>query len=287
VNSGLYILKTEYIKSYLYNIDSENKSNELYLTDLFKKGADVRTVVFENEIEFLGVNNLVQLSQAEQELKKIKIENLQLSGVRFLDPSSAYIEESVMIGAGSVVYPNVSLFGRTTIGKNTTLENGVIIKDSSISSNNLLKAYTYIEGAKIHENCAVGPMARIREGSEFDANCKIGNFVETKKASLDKGVKVSHLSYVGDAEIGENTNIGCGFITCNYDGANKHLTKIGKNSFIGSDCQMIAPVTIGDEAYVGSGSTINKDIPDGSFGIARQRQVNRDGLAKKFIKKKS
>jgi bifunctional UDP-N-acetylglucosamine pyrophosphorylase/glucosamine-1-phosphate N-acetyltransferase len=287
VNSGLYIFKTAYIKNYLYSIDTENKSNELYLTDLFKKDANVRTVIFSSETEFLGVNNLIQLSDAEQVLKKRKIQNLQLAGVRFITPESAYIEESVNIEAGTVIYPNVSLFGTTTVGKNVTLENGVIIKNSSIAASNLIKAYTYIEGATIANNCAVGPMARIREGSDFKENCKIGNFVETKKVTLDEGVKVSHLSYVGDAKIGENTNIGCGFITCNYDGANKHLTKIGKNSFIGSDCQMIAPVTLGDDVYVGSGSTINKDIPSGGFGIARQRQVIKEGMAHKFIKKKT
>ena len=129
-------------------------------------------------------------------------------------------------------------------------------------------------------------MARLREGSKLGADVKIGNFVETKKAELENGVKVSHLSYVGDAEIGENTNIGCGFITCNYDGAHKHKTKIGKDSFIGSDCQMVAPIELGERVYIGSGSTINQDVPSDAFAIARQRQVTKEGMSKKFIKKK-
>jgi bifunctional UDP-N-acetylglucosamine pyrophosphorylase/glucosamine-1-phosphate N-acetyltransferase len=287
VNSGLYIFKTAFIKQYLYNLNTENKSNEFYLTDLFKKQTNVRTLVFNNEQQFLGVNNLIQLAQAEEQLKLRKINSLLLNGVRFLDPKSCYIEDSVSVESESVIYPGVTLLGQTKIGSGVTLENGVIIKNSEIGNSTLVKAYSYIEGAKIQNDCALGPVARLREGTEIDAGCKIGNFVETKKAKLSKGVKVSHLSYVGDAEVGDNTNIGCGFITCNYDGANKHLTKIGKDSFIGSDCQMVAPVTLGDEVYIGSGSTINKDVPSGAFAIARERQVTKEGLAKKFIKKKS
>ncbi|MEX0798289.1 MAG: DapH/DapD/GlmU-related protein, partial [Bacteriovoracaceae bacterium] len=132
-----------------------------------------------------------------------------------------------------------------------------------------------------------GPMARIRPGSHIQEGCKIGNFVETKNANLGKNVSVSHLSYVGDADVGENTNLGCGFITCNYDGDKKHKTIIGKNCFIGSDSQMIAPVTLGDDVFVASGSTINKDIPAGGFGIARERQTTKEGMAKRFLKKKN
>jgi bifunctional UDP-N-acetylglucosamine pyrophosphorylase/glucosamine-1-phosphate N-acetyltransferase len=155
-----------------------------------------------------------------------------------------------------------------------------------ISNGSEILGHSYLEEAVVHEKVTIGPMARLRPGADVGAESKIGNFVEVKKSKLSRGVKVSHLSYVGDAEIGENTNIGCGFITCNYDGVNKHKTKIGSNSFIGSDCQMIAPIEIGNDAFVAAGSTITKNVPDGGFGIARAQQVVKDGAAKRFLKRK-
>lgn len=286
VNSGVYIFKTAYIKEHLYNLKSENKSNEFYLTDLFSKESNVKACLFDDEQSFLGVNNLIQLEEAERVLSRRKVESLQLEGVRFINSSSVYIEKEVCIGKESIIYPNVTLIGCVEIGSNVTIEPGCVIKNSKISDNTIIKAYSYFEGANIGEKCAIGPMARLREGSEIGDTCKIGNFVETKKAILHKGSKVSHLSYVGDAQIGENTNIGCGFITCNYDGAQKHKTIIGKDSFIGSDCQVVAPIEIGDESYVGSGSTITKNVPSGAFAIARERQVTKEGMASRFIKSK-
>lgn len=285
VNSALYLFRTEHITKHIYSLDNKNKSNELYLTDLFKPEYSVSNLLFENEKSFIGVNNLVQLAECEQELMKRKIESLQLSGVRFLNPMTVYLEQSVEVMAGAVIYPSVTLLGKTKIGAGTILESGVFIKDSQVGKKNIIKAHSYFEGVVVDSNTQIGPMARLREGTEISSGCKIGNFVETKKAKLAKGSKVSHLSYVGDAEIGEETNIGCGFITCNYDGTKKHKTIIGKNSFIGSDCQVVAPINIGDEAYVGSGSTITDDIPSGAFAIARSRQTTKENMAKKFIKK--
>ena len=286
VNSGLYFFRTSHIKEHLGSIENENKSGEFYLTDLFKKEFNVKAVTYEDSYKFLGINNLVQLEEASLIKQKNIILNHQLGGVRFINSSSCYIEENVEIGAGSVIYPGVTLEGKTRIGQNCTLESGVVVKNSEIQDDCSIFANSYLEGSLIKEEVKIGPMARIRPGSEIGAGSKIGNFVETKNAKLDKKVSVSHLSYVGDAKIGENTNLGCGFITCNYDGAQKHLTTIGKNSFIGSDSQMIAPITLGDEVYVASGSTINKDIPSGGFGIARGRQVTKEGMAKRFLKKK-
>jgi len=286
VNSGLYLFKTEHIKTFINKIDDNNKSGEFYLTDLFKEGFNVKTLQFCDEKSFLGVNNLIQLEESETILLRRKLETLMLKGVRMNRADSIYIETNVEITAGTLIEPNVSIRGNTKIGANSVIETGVVIKDSTIGDNTTIKAYSYLEGAIIKNHCAVGPMARLREGTEISDNCKIGNFVETKKSLLHPGAKVSHLSYVGDAEIGENTNIGCGFITCNYDGAEKHKTTIGKNTFIGSDCQMIAPITVGDEAFVGSGSTITKDVPSKAFAIARQRQVTKEDMAARFIKKK-
>ncbi len=286
VNSGLYIFKTEHIKNFIEKIDDKNKSGEFYLTDLFKVGYNVRSHVFRDAKEFLGVNNLIQLEEVESLILERKKHELMLNGIKIINSQSSYIEPSVTIAAETTIYPHVSLMGNTQIGKHVIIEPGAVIKDSKIEDGVTVKAYSYFEKAHVKANSDIGPFARLREGSVISEECKIGNFVETKKSVLHKGVKVSHLSYVGDAEIGQNTNIGCGFITCNYDGAQKHKTTIGKDSFIGSDCQMIAPINLGDRVYIGSGSTINKDVPDDAFAIARQRQTTKEGMAPKFIKKK-
>lgn len=286
VNSGLYIFKTNYLKNHLNDLSSNNKANEFYLTDLFQDDRNVKAVSFKDDSTFLGVNDQIQLSQAEHLIRR-EINNRHLAaGVRVIDPRHTFIDYDVKIGEGSVIYPNCHIFEGCHLGSGVEVEPGCILKNTSIEDGVHLKAYSYFEDAIVRKKAVIGPFARIRPGSDIGEESKIGNFVETKKVHLDKGVKVSHLSYVGDAQVGENTNIGCGFITCNYDGANKHKTIIGKNSFIGSDSQMIAPVNIGNEAYIGSGSTINQDVPDGGFAIARARQVTKEGMAKKFIKKK-
>ena len=286
VNSGFYILKTKHLKAVLGSIENKNKSGEFYLTELFQDHFDVKAVKFPSEIPFLGINTMEQLSQVTALLRDRKIKQLMLDGVEFLNPHSVHIDDLVKVGSGSVIFPNVTLLGKTLIGEKVILESGTFIKNSTIHNSSQILANSYLEGALVHENVIIGPMARLREGSDIGAKSKIGNFVEIKKSKLDPGVKVSHLSYVGDAQIGENSNIGCGFITCNYDGVQKHKTKIGKNTFIGSDSQMIAPVEIGDDAFVAAGSTITKNVPDGGFAIARSPQVTKEGAAKRFLKMK-
>ena len=286
VNSGFYILKTKHIKEVLGSIDNKNKSGEFYLTDLFQDKFKVKAVKFHSETPFLGINTMEQLAEVTSLLKIRKIKELMTDGVEFLNPESVHIDHDVKIGMGSVVYPNVTLLGKTSIGTKVTIESGCFIKNSTIKDNVELLAHSYLEEALVHEKATIGPMARLRPGADIGSESKIGNFVEVKKSKLAKGVKVSHLSYVGDAEIGENTNIGCGFITCNYDGVNKHKTKIGHSTFIGSDCQMIAPVEIGNDAFIAAGSTITKSVPDGGFGIARTQQVTKEGAAKRFLKTK-
>ncbi len=285
VNSGLYIFKTSYLKDHIFNLDSNNKAGEFYLTDTCKAEANVQPLVFEDKNLFLGVNDLYQLSVADKLYRNRNMRNLLSEGVRILDMSHSYIYTE-NIGVASVIYPNVHIDSKTKIGSNVTIEPGCIINNSVIEDGVHLKAYTYLTDSIVRKEAKVGPMSQLRPGSDIGEGSKLGNFVEVKKSKLAKKVSVSHLSYVGDAEIGQNVNIGCGFITCNYDGANKHKTIIGEGSFIGSDCQMVAPVNIGKEAYVGSGSTINKNVPDGAFAIARERQMNKEGMAKRFIKKK-
>lgn len=286
VNSGFYILKTTHVKEVLGSITNNNKSGEFYLTDLFQDKYAVKPVKFPSEIPFLGINTLEQLAEVSKLLKEKKIQKLMLDGVEFLNPESVHIDQDVKIEVGSVVYPGVTILGKTTIGKNVVLESGVFIRDSIIHEGAEILAHSYLEGALVHTDATIGPMARLRQGADIGENAKIGNFVEVKKSKLEKGVKVSHLSYVGDAEIGENTNLGCGFISCNYDGVNKHKTKIGKNTFVGSDCQMVAPIEIGNDAFVAAGSTITKNVPDGAFAISRAQQVTKEGAAKRFLKTK-
>lgn len=284
VNSGFYILKTKHIKEILDSINNNNNSGEFYLTDLFQDHFKVKAVKFPSEIPFLGINTMEQLSDVTRLLRNRKVKQLMLDGVEFLNPQSVHIDHQVTIGQGSVIYPNVTLLEKTQIGDQVLIESGSFIKNSIIKKKSQILANSYLEEALVHEDVIIGPMARLRPGSDIGSHSKIGNFVEIKKSKLATGVKVSHLSYVGDAEIGENSNIGCGFITCNYDGVNKHKTKIGKNTFIGSDCQMIAPIEIGDDAFVAAGSTITKSVPNGAFGIARSTQVIKDGAAKRFLK---
>ena len=286
VNSGFYILKTPHVKAVLGQISNQNKSGEFYLTDLFQDSYAVEAVAFASDTPFLGINTMEQLSAVSTLIRKRKLSQIFAEGVQILAPETVYIESAVTIGVGSVVYPGVTLLGNTVIGKNVTIESGTLIRDSVVHDGAEILANSHLEGATVQQTATIGPMARLRPGAEIGPDAKIGNFVEVKKSKLARGVKVSHLSYVGDAEIGEGSNIGCGFITCNYDGANKHKTKIGKNTFIGSDVQAVAPLTIGDDAFVAAGSTITKDIPDGGFGIARTAQVTKEGAAKRFLKAK-
>lgn len=287
VNSGLYIVKTKFLLEKLEGIKESNKTKEFYLTDIFQDNYKVAPIHFESAEPFLGVNTLVELEEATRLLRIQKNRSLALSGVRFVDIAQTYVDWDVVVGRDTVLYPQVSLHGNTMVGESAEIHQGSILKDSVIANSCVVHAYSHLEKAKLLTGAQVGPFARLRPESVICEDAKIGNFVEIKKATLERGAKVSHLSYVGDASIGENTNIGCGFITCNYDGANKNFTKIGKDCFIGSDTQMIAPIEIGDGSYVASGSTINKSMPAGSFGIARARQEIKEGLAKRFIKKKN
>ena len=286
VNSGIYLFKKSFLVENLSKLSNENNSGELYLTDLFQENLPVKTFSSnENEKIFMGINDLVQLSEATQIIQQSIIEKHQRNGVIFKSPSSNIIESDVTIEPDSIIGANVELYGQTIINEEVSIDAGSIITDSTINANTHIKPYSVIESSEIGSHCQIGPFARIRPKSNIGENSKIGNFVETKKVNLSSNVKVSHLSYVGDAEVGENTNIGCGFITCNYDGKNKHVTTIGKNCFIGSDSQTIAPINIGDSCFVASGTTVNKDMPDNSFGVSRGRLEVKEGIASRFIKK--
>lgn len=286
VNSGLYLLKTSFLKDHLSELKVHGKVQEFYLTDLFQDEYEVQTLHFQNETPFLGVNNQVDLERVTEELRRRKNQKLQEEGVRLLDKKSCYIDWDVDIASQTTIYPHVCIEGETTIGKNVVVEMGTVIKDSTIEDGVMIKASSYIEKTLVQKRAQIGPFAHLRPKTHIGSEVKIGNFVEVKKSHIRKNAKVSHLSYVGDADVGEESNIGCGFITCNYDGKDKHKTEIGQRTFIGSDSQVVAPIKIGDDVFVACGSTITKDIPSKAFALARAKQINKENQSHRFLKKK-
>lgn len=284
VNSGLYIVKTAYLREQLELLTDSNQAGEFYLTDVFKSDVDVAPILFESAEIFQGVNSLIQLESVAKKLSQRKKQELMQNGVYFIRSESNHIDWDVQISESVTIYPNVELYSGTQIAKGSVIETGAILKNTTLSESVKIKAYSYLEDSLVKSSAQIGPFAHLRPNSQIGEEVKIGNFVEVKKSIFHKGSKASHLSYIGDAEIGENTNIGCGFVTCNYDGKNKHKTVVGKNVFIGSDSQTVAPVTIGNNCFIAAGSTITSDLQDGDFAVARSRQVTKSGLAKKFLK---
>jgi bifunctional UDP-N-acetylglucosamine pyrophosphorylase/glucosamine-1-phosphate N-acetyltransferase len=225
----------------------------------------------------MGINDRVQLAAAGEVLRGRVNEALMLAGVTLVDPHVVYIDSGVRVGSDTVIYPNVQINGDTEIGRNCVIESSAIIRGCRIGDNVTIKAGSVLEDAVVHDHAAVGPMAHLRPGTELMAHVKIGNFVETKKAVMGEGSKASHLTYLGDAEIGRDVNIGCGTITCNYDGVSKHRTVIGDDVFIGSDVQLVAPVTVGRNSLVAAGTTVTVNVPPDSLAISRVPQVNKEG----------
>ncbi len=286
VNSGFYLVRTAFLLEALKGLSTNNQAGEFYLTDVFTPDAAVAAVTYPDEREFLGVNTLEQLEQATQVLRSRKLSQLMLSGVTCYDAATTWVDVTAEVAPGAVLYPGVQLYGHTKIGAGVVVESGAIIRDSVIEAGAEVLAYSHIDRSHVRTGAQVGPFARLRPQADIGAKAKVGNFVEIKKSRLDAGAKVSHLSYVGDAEIGAETNIGCGFITCNYDGRDKHQSKIGAGVFIGSDVQLIAPIEIGDRAFVAAGSTVSRDVPADGFAIARAQIAVKPGMAQRFMKSK-
>ena len=227
--------------------------------------------------EIIGINDRSQLADASRILRRRINRELMLSGVTMIDPEQTYIDFGVTIGADTVIHPNCHIGGGSVIGSGCEIEHGVSISGCRMGDDCHIKAGSVLEDSELHENVAVGPMAHLRPGTLLHSHVKIGNFVETKKIVMGKGSKASHLTYLGDAEIGIDVNIGCGTITCNYDGVNKHRTVIGDDVFIGSDVQLVAPVTVGRNSLVAAGTTVTVDVPPDSLAISRVPQVNKEG----------
>ncbi len=268
-NSGVIACPSALLNTLVAQINNNNASGEYYLTDIIELArADGHKTGFIlcEEAETQGVNTPADLRSVSAEFQNMKREEFLSQGVKMWNAESVYFHHDTQIGAGSLIEPNV------VFGPKVTIENNVQIR-----------AFSHLEDCHICENAQIGPYARIRPGSEIGDGARIGNFVETKNAQIAKGAKVNHLSYIGDTEIGENSNIGAGTITCNYDGVFKHKTKIGQRVFIGSNSSLVAPLEIGDDAMTGSGSVITENIPASDLAIARSKQVNKAGLAKKFM----
>ena len=281
INSGIYCMDTDFLRKHIDRIGSENAQNEYYLTDLLgiavAEHLTCTAMIAEDPLEIMGVNDRVQLAEASGILRRRINHRLMRDGVTIIDPESAYIDPDVRIGPDTLIWPGAIITGSTEIGRGCTIESGVRIDDCRISDNVHIKSGSVLEGAEVSSHASIGPMAHLRPGTVLHPHVKIGNFVETKKAVMGHGSKASHLTYLGDAEIGRDVNIGCGTITCNYDGKNKHRTVIGDDVFIGSDVQLVAPVTIGRNSLVAAGTTVTTDVQPDSLAIARTPQVNKDG----------
>ena len=281
INSGIYCMDLAFLKNHIGSLGSDNAQNEYYLTDLVAiavaEHLPCAAMVAEDPREIMGVNDRAQLAYANQLVRQRINNRLMQDGVTLIDPERTYIDAGVVIGTDTVVWPGCVVRGKTIIGHGCILESNVQISDCTVGDGAHLKSGSVLEGAELHRDVSVGPMAHLRPGSVLCDQVKVGNFVETKKAVLGEGSKASHLTYLGDARIGRDVNVGCGTITCNYDGVNKHMTVIGDNVFVGSDVQLVAPVTVGSGALIAAGTTVTEDVPPDSLAIARTRQINKEG----------
>ena len=276
VNAGVYCFKGRELFEALSKITNNNEKGEYYLTDVIgiqvKEGKKVQSYILNDNIEILGVNSKVELAEASKVLRGRKNIELMEKGAILIDPAAVYIEEDVEIGKDTVIYPGAVLQGKTVIGENCQILGTTRIIDSTLGNDIKIES-SVIEESILENGVTMGPFAHLRPKSHLKEKVHIGNFVEVKKSTLEKGVKAGHLTYLGDAQIGEDTNVGAGTITCNYDGKNKFKTVIGKNSFIGSDSMLVAPVIIGENALIGAGSVITKDVPNNSLAVSRSKQI--------------
>ena len=279
INSGIYCADNALLHKYLPNLSNDNAQGEYYLTDIVKMAVADRIAIAaiepEQDFEIEGVNDRQQLASLERRWQAHLVEALQVAGVQFADPARVDIRGQVSVGQDVFIDVGVVLQGDCQLGSNVTIEAGCVIKDSTIGDNTHVKPYCVIDSAELGSNVSVGPFAHLRPQTQLGDDSKVGNFVETKKTKLGRGSKINHLSYIGDATVGEQVNIGAGTITCNYDGVNKHQTVIGDYAFIGSNSSLVAPVTIGKMATVGAGSVITKEVADNALAVARGKQVQK------------
>lgn len=288
INTGIYCFDNLKLWKALKEVKNDNVQGEYYLTDcvgiLRNQGEKVVGFAADDPDETMGINDRVQLSEAEAYLRRRIVVGHMRNGVTIIDPSSTYIETDVSIGADTIIQPGTFLRGRTTIGTDCVIGPQADLTDVKVEDNVSI-TYAVMVEASVAAQATVGPYAYVRPGSEIGPGVKIGDFVELKNAKIGEGSKIPHLSYVGDAEIGAGVNIGCGTITVNYDGAVKHKTVIDDGAFVGCNTNLVAPVKVGKNAYVAAGSTIHQDVPDDALAIARERQVNKLDYANRMPRK--
>jgi bifunctional UDP-N-acetylglucosamine pyrophosphorylase/glucosamine-1-phosphate N-acetyltransferase len=279
INSSIYCFTLEKLWPALAQVKPNNKHRELYLTDavavLAAKNETVLAHVAPDSREVLGCNTRADLAEVDRIFREWKRSELMNKGVSIQLPETVLIDPDVTAGEDTVIEPGVQLLGKTKIGERCTIRTGSVLSDAILGNDVAVEPHSLITQSRLDDRVTVGPFARLRVGTHLKSGSRVGNFVETKKAIIGEGAKVPHLTYLGDASVGSKTNIGAGTITCNYDGFQKHPTKIGKGVFIGSDSTLVAPVRIGDGAYVAAGSTITENIPPDGLGIARGRQINK------------
>ncbi len=273
VNTGVLVATGRDLKRWLSGLSNDNAQGEYYLTDVIaaahSEGGVIEAVHPQSAMEVEGVNDRVQLASLERRFQFSQAQALLKQGVMLRDPSRFDLRGQVQCGQDVEIDANVIIEGSVTIGNNVTIGAGSVLIDCEIDDNTLVRPYSVIEGATVGETCTVGPFARLRPGAELCDDSHVGNFVEMKNARLDRGSKANHLTYLGDAVIGQRVNIGAGTITCNYDGANKHQTIIEDDVFVGSDTQLVAPVKVGQGATIGAGTTVTRDVGDGELVITR------------------
>lgn len=284
VNTGILAVSAKHLKTWLPALSNSNAQGEYYLTDIIamavEQGLGVSVSQPENPYEVQGVNNRLQLAELERWYQRQQADRLMTEGATLADPARIDVRGELSIGNDLWIDVNVVFEGKVSLGSNVSIGPGCVIKDATIADGSQIKAHSVIEGAVIGTNAQIGPFARLRPGTELAANTKVGNFVETKKAVVGEGSKINHLSYVGDASLGCNVNVGAGTITCNYDGVNKYQTVLGDGVFVGSNTALVAPVTVAADATIGAGSTITRDVADNELAVARGRQRNISGWEK-------
>jgi bifunctional UDP-N-acetylglucosamine pyrophosphorylase / glucosamine-1-phosphate N-acetyltransferase len=283
VNSGIYAFALTPLWEAMRGIASQNAQGEYYLTDLIaiyrRRKLPVETVLVEDPQQVRGVNSRTEMAEVGGLVRQQKNEELMAAGVTLIDPATTYVDPDVEVGADTVIHPGVTLEGQTRVGSACEIHSHVRICDSEVGDRVTIGNFCLILASRVAHGASVGPFAHLRPESVVGEGARVGNFVELKETTLGAGSKANHLTYLGNATIGEQVNVGAGTITCNYDGSRKHETVIEDGAFIGSDSQLIAPVRVGKGAYVAAGSSITEDVPDGALGIARSRQSNVEGWA--------
>ena len=290
INSGIYLFNSELLFDALERTGADNAQQEYYLTEVVRifsgDGHRFGAFALEDPIEASGINSRKQLALVDREIRRRKCESLMADGVSILDPETARIDADVQIGSDSTIYPSVAIEGASILGEDVTVRSFCRISDSKVGDGSTILDGCIMDQSEVRSDVRIGPYAHLRMGTLLENSVKVGNFVEIKKSKLDEGTKSMHLTYLGDADIGKNVNVGAGTITCNYDGVNKHKTTIEDGVFIGSNSSLVAPIRIEKNAYLGAGSTITKDVPPDSLAIGRGRQVVKKDRMKQKGKKK-